>query len=302
MDTERTCEQFIKKTQNAAKSFEEVGLTSEQAAFLKLSDFVFKTVDQDDRVMMKKINQFICDNEYLGKPHKRTTHAFVALYKEFLVGVITFSTPNSFSYLLGRENRDLEKLISRGATSAVGCKNLGSMLNSYALNWMVQNTEFRVFTAYSDPEARELGTIYKALNFIYLGRTFGTRLLLRDPDRIEKGWFSDREARKLSNYKRLAKKIEIKWQYEWSAEGKINWKLMPVEIEQKLRQECKSYIEKCEKRVPALKAKWLYIKGRDKRETKQLIKKFKANNPKLIQPNGDLGFPYPLEETRGIYE
>jgi hypothetical protein len=117
------------------------------------------------------------------------------------------AVPNAFSNLLGKENSNKEKLISRGACISWGPKNLGSWLIMQSIRWMVKNTDFRYFTAYSDPEAKELGTIYQACNFHYLGQTSGTNFQYLDPDRRERGWFSDREFRKKSSYMKYAKKI-----------------------------------------------------------------------------------------------
>ena len=36
------------------------------------------------------------------------------MYEEHIAGVITFSTPGAFSHILGKENKNIEKLISRG--------------------------------------------------------------------------------------------------------------------------------------------------------------------------------------------
>jgi hypothetical protein len=83
------------------------------------------------------------------------------------------ATPNTFSFALGKENRDIIKLVSRGASISWAPKNLGSWIVSRACKWMVQNTDFRMFEAYSDPLAKELGTIYQALNWTYLGQTSG---------------------------------------------------------------------------------------------------------------------------------
>ena len=53
---------------------------------------------------------------------------------------------------------------------------------------MVRNTDFRIFTAYSDPEAKELGTIYQAMNWTYLGQTSGTaKQYLTQPNQIKVG-------------------------------------------------------------------------------------------------------------------
>ena len=301
MVEQKVCTQFIKKMENAEKCLTAAGLNSADVQKLRVANYEFISVPDDDVESKRQINRFIVENEHLGKPHKRTTHRFVAKYRGHLAGVVTFSTPNSFSHILGKDNRDKEKLISRGATSAIACKNLGSALNAFAIDWMVQNTEFRIFTAYSDPEASELGTIYKALNFIFLGTTYGTRILLKDPIRPEKGWFSDREARKLSSYKRLAKKAGIKWESHWNSDWHIHWDLMPSEIEDKLKSLCREFIKSCEWRKPPRKSKWVFIKGRTRKETQKYLNLFKKLNPQMIHGN-KLGMAYPSELLRGLYE
>ena len=101
----------------------------------------------------------------------RPTHRFTATFKGQLAGVVVMATPNSFSNLLGPDSRHQEKLISRGACISWSPKNLGSALVIFSVRCMAKHTAFRIFTAYSDTEARELGTIYQACNFIYLGQT-----------------------------------------------------------------------------------------------------------------------------------
>lgn len=302
MFPKKTCIQFIKKQQNAKKALSSAGVTVEKVSKLNVRNYSLRHVPKEDRAALQDAYQFICDNEYLGKPHKRTTHVFAAYYKEHIAGVVTLSTPNAFSHILGKENMNLEKLISRGATSAIACKNLGSALNMYAINWMVANTSFRIYTGFSDPEAWELGSIYKAMNFIYLGKGFGTKLMLYDPSQPEKGWFSDREVRKRTTYKRLALRHGIEWQANWECKGKILWNNMPEKMVRTLRYLSKSYINSCQKRVPKSKAKWCLIKGIDKREERKLKKLFIKHNPKLVgmRAGGELGLPYPAESVRGI--
>jgi hypothetical protein len=294
-----TCVQKTLKNQNAKQAIKESGLSSRQIKKLKVSDFKFEYIEPDDIESKNAAFRFIEKNEYLGKPNKRTTHIFVAKFNDLIVGVVTFSTPPSFSYICGKKHRDKEKTISRGATSVVAPKNLGSALVSYAIRWMVKNTVFRIFTAYSDPESAELGTVYKAMNFIYLGKNFGARLLLFDKERPHRGWFSDREARKISNYKRLAKSSGITWQKHWNTQWTIHWNMMPKGVESVLRQACKDYVKHCKQRRPKSKHKWLLIKGRNKKETKSLIKDLIKQNPKLENKNGKIGFDYPCESMRG---
>jgi hypothetical protein len=299
MENQKVCYQYTKKLKEADFALREAGLLKENVDKLRIIDYEFHVVEIDDFESKRRINRFICKHEYLGKPHQRTTHLFYCTYNSHIAGVITFSTPNSFSHILGKKYRDQEKLISRGATSAIGCKNLGSALNSFAIKWMVQNTEFRIFTGYSDPEANELGTIYKSLNFIYLGGNYGAKKLLFDPNKPEKGWFSDRQTRKLSTYKRLAKQNSIEWKRHWNTQWKIHWHMMPPYIADIIKSAEKEYSTSCLKRKPPRKHKWILIKGRNKREHKELIKAFKKQNPKLIQSNGDLGIAYPRESERG---
>jgi hypothetical protein len=163
-------------------------LTKGEANKLRVRDFKFEYVAKYDRPRCQEIKAFVTRHEWLGKMPRRPTHRFVATYQGRLAGVIVLATPNSFSSLLGHEYRHLEKLISRGACISWSPRNLGSALVMFALRWMVKNSEFRIFTAYSDPEAGELGTIYQACNFTYLGQTYGARSEYLDPLNPSRGW------------------------------------------------------------------------------------------------------------------
>ena len=208
-----------------------------------------------------------------------------------VAGAIVMATPNAFSHVLGKENRDKEKLISRGACISWAPKNLGSWLIMSSIKYMVKNTDFRVFSAYSDPEAKELGTIYQACNFIYLGQKSGTSKQYFDPERPHLGWFSDRDFRKRSKYKRYAAEIGISAP-EWAGYMKKyspNWEIIPADIKVKIKAKEKEYRDSCLVREMKPKHKYIYILGRSKKETKALKKLFKNLNPKLID------LPYPTD-------
>lgn len=222
----------------------------------------------------------------------RPTHRFIATYKNKLAGAIVMSTPNSFSNLLGKENRDLEKLISRGACISWSPKNLASSLIMFGIRYMVKNTNFRFFTAYSDTEAKELGTIYQACNFIYLGQRSGAKKEYFDPLKPNRGWFSDRQFRKTSQIKRYAKEIRLEWRKEWSTHDKINWDQIPENERKILKQYILEQKQRCKVRKLHLKHKYVYILGTNKNETKKLKKLFEMKNPDLV------GLKYPKE--RGV--
>jgi hypothetical protein len=177
--------------------------------------------------------------------------------------------PNSFSKLLGEDTKKIERLISRGACISWSPKGLASWLIMKSIRWMVDNTQYRVFTCYSDPEAGEVGTIYQACNFYYLGKSSGTSYMYADPNTPNK-WFSDRSFRSRSAYKRYAKYLGIKWDSSWQNRDRILWENMPKDIEISLRQQEKVYRQSCLKKKQPAKGKYVYILGKDKRETKNL--------------------------------
>jgi len=246
-------------------------------------EFVAK--ENEDRC--REITDFISKHEWLGKMPRRPTHRFIATYRGHLAGVVIMATPNCFSNLLGKHNRHLEKLISRGACISWSPKNLGSALVMFAVKWMAKNTEFRYFTAYSDTEAGELGTIYQACNFTYLGQTSGARFEYFDPEDQGRNPFSDRLFRKTSFIKRKAIEAGISWQSSWHQGDKIIWNNIPESTKGRIREAGQSYIKSCRRRPIPPKHKYVYILGSSKRETKELKTTFQQLNP------GKLGLPYP---------
>lgn len=287
------CWQYEIRVQNRQEDLDEVGLDEETVRLLQPNHFDFQYVDKTDP-QCAEVTKFIERHEWLGKMPNRPTHRFVASIEGIMAGTVVMATPNAFSKLLGPETKNIEKLISRGACVSWSPKNLGSWLIMKSINWMVDNTDFRLFTAYSDPEAKELGTIYQACNFLYLGQTSGTLKQYFDPDNPSWGWFSDREFRKRGKYAKYAENLGLSRE-EWNQYmGKYTplWDEMPPELKDAIKEEEKKYRERCQSRDVMPKHKYAYIKGRDKRETRALMKRFREHNPKLVD------LPYPTE--RGV--
>ena len=274
---EDVCYQYKIKMDNKQEIFEK----------LKISDFEIKYIDKSDIIMCKKIVKFIEKYEWLGKMPNRPTHRFVALYKGEIASVIIMSTPNSFSKVLGNDTKNIEKLISRGASAYWTPKNIGSFLVMWSIRWMVNNTQFRLFSAYSDTEAKELGTIYQACNFIYLGQNYGSDYVYFNLDNYKLGWTSGRNYRKLSFYKKICKSNNIEWQDNWNKKYTLLWDNMPIKIKILLLSESKKTLNYSIKRKSSKKHKYIYILGKNKKETKILKNKFELLNPKLIN------LPYP---------
>lgn len=192
--------------------------------------------------------------------------------------------PNAFSTLLGEDTRKMERLISRGACISWSPKNLASAFMMWSIKWMVQNTRYRLFTAYADPAAKELGTIYQACNFYYLGQGSGTTTRYINP--YTGKVVSDRFFRVRSAYKKYAKDLGIKWHKNWNNDQSVLWENIPDEDEEKLRDYSRYMQANAEKIEMPSKHKYAYMLGKDKRETKQLRKLFEQRNKV---------YPYPTE-------
>ncbi len=293
--TTKHCHQYAIKLKNLAKDLNQFQLSEERAARIRITDLRFEFVEKSNLDECRKIAKFIEEHEWLKRMPNRPTHRFAAYYGNEIVAVNVLGTPYSKSSLLGRENWGLEKLIARGASISFAPKNIGSWLIKKSIDWMVQNTEFRFFTAYCDTEAFELGSIYQACNFIYLGKNSGGKTEYYDPAFPKRGWFSDRVARRAGQYKRFAKNLGIEWKAEWSSDCTMNWHLMPKVVEDVLKFSSKDYLNRCQVKFCVPKHKYIHIQGRDKRETRKLLEYFYATNPKLKPkgPNMRPGLPYP---------
>ena len=290
------CWQYEIRQQNLAEDLVEAGLSEQESRSLSVSDFDFCYVAKDDKSGCREVKEFIKRHEWLGKMPIWATHRFTARLKKngILAGVIVMATPYTFSNLLGSENKGREKLIARGASISWSPKNLGSWMIMNSVRWMVKNTEFRFFTAYSDPEAKELGTIYQACNFYYLGQKFGAGMQYLDPENPKRGWFSASGFNDRSQIVRYAKKLGIEWLPEWykyvgakKNYRKVDWKAIPEDVALRLKAEKKAHKARCNQRPSPTKHKYCYILGETKSETKALLKKFAENSPDKV------GLPYP---------
>ena len=276
---EEHCWQYDIRLKNKKTDLIEAKLSEEDIVNLRISDFEFKF--EEKKHIFQEIKNFILRHEWLGKMSLYPTHIFTARYKGILAGVVVMDMPNAFSKLLGNDTRKIERLISRGACISWSPKNLASSLVSFSMKWIVKNTNYRFFVAYSDTEAKELGTIYQACNFYYLGKKAGASKQFK----IESGkWVSDRYFRTRSVYKRKAKENGIVWDENWQKGDKMIWYNIPDEIESKIRQYARDYMYLLESKKIEKKHKYCYILGNTNKETRKLKKLFEERNKKLIKP------------------
>ena len=270
---EDVCWQYSIRQNNKTEDLAISGLTQDEIDNIRIDDFDFQFEKKE--TCFNEVKGFIERHEWLGRISLYPTHIFTARYKGILAGVVVMDMPSVFSKLLGEETKKMERLISRGACISWSPKNLGSSLIMFAIKWMVKNTDYRLFVAYSDVEAKELGTIYQACNFYYLGKNSGAKHQYK----IESGrWVSDRYFRARSVYKKLAKNDGITWCDEWQDGDSVKFDEMPEEIALRIRQLSKDYLKSCESRDMKPKHKYAYVLGINKMETKRLRALFLIKN------------------------
>ena len=280
---ENHCWQFDIRIKNKSKDIAECGLSEDEIQKLNVSDFVFKPILFEEG--KTEATNFIKKHEWLGNLSQYTTHWFGAYLHntkkglfglDILSGVILMNVPNSFSNLLGNKTSEIERLISRGACISWSPKNLASSFLMWCIDWMVKNTQFRLFSAYSDPMAKELGTIYQACNFYYLGKKSGAKERYINP--YTGKIVSDRFFRQRSAYKKFARELKFGWEESWTDGKKIVWQNMPIEISSALKAHSKKkQLESKNFKVP-LKHKYVFVLGKSKSETKTIRKLFLSLN------------------------
>lgn len=202
---------------------------------LKASDFVLTKED-----LTKEHIDFIKKYEWLGKIGFGVRWVFTARYNNQLAGVVMISEPNAYQFDI-----KLEALIQRGACSSWAPKNLNSRLVMFSCKWVTQNTSKRIFVAYSDIEAGEIGTIYQACNFDFLGFDYGARTnyILEDGRIVNARYFT-----RTSSIKRWAKELNIEWKDEWSkSNGFQDIKNIPSKIRTILNEYAKEKMNLCKK-------------------------------------------------------
>lgn len=265
------CYQYQRRLDTLEEDKKRYGWTDEDLTSISLDDFEFSYIDSDEA--KKECKEFIERYEWLGCLSLYNSHYFTARYKGLLGGVIVMGMPNAFSKMLGDGTEHKERLINRGASAAWTPRNLGSKFLMWCIKWMVNNTQYRLFTAYSDPQALELGSIYQALNFYCLGQKAGSSVMCinpYDPSKI----INDRRFRARSFYKKYAQELGIEWGSNWNNDTKMLWENIPDDIEKQLREYSKKKYQEAEKIYVKPKWKWAFVLGKDKRETKALRKQF----------------------------
>jgi hypothetical protein len=145
---------------------------------------------------------FIVRYEWLGTMSTvtRATYGMRSPSGE-LIGAAVFGVPGSVQSrdICGTDNRDLAICLERGACAHFAPPNGASFLISRAVKLAAAEHGWRIFYAYADPEAGEIGTVYQACNWLYLGQGVGRA----DHNRLRMDWMIPEEDNKVISSRTL---------------------------------------------------------------------------------------------------
>ena len=196
------CHQRIMKEQHLQEDLKNLSF---DPTVIPLSEYVFSK-----EIYSSEIRDFLRTYEWLQSVGVSAKWCFTMRLKGYLAGVQILNEPAAYSRLLGPETMKWECLIQRGATVSWAHQHLGSKMLMASIRWMVQNTEKRLFVGYSDTSAREVGVLYQACNFKYLGHKFGTTEKYRHPTYKKGKEFCQHSLRRTSVLKSWCRQNGIK--------------------------------------------------------------------------------------------
>jgi len=131
-----------------------------------------------------------------------------------ILGVACFGWPGSpeSRNICGRDLAHLAICLERGACVHWAPKNAASFLIARSCQLVAQDHNYRIFYAYADEDAGEIGTVYQACNWLYIGQGVG-----RTPGRLRE-YFIDPAGHVVSSrslrHRRITKSDAIRqgWQ------------------------------------------------------------------------------------------
>jgi hypothetical protein len=168
--------------------------------------------------------QIILKYEWLGTM-SHTGYHYGLFYGEWCAGVVCFAvgggaTGGSNVHKEWRiEPRELGTL-ARGACVHWAPRGSNSRLIAHAVKMLREQTGVKLVLAYSDTDAGEIGTVYQAAGWAYVGRGSSTNQLVTPTGRIY-------DQKQVSNY-RKAHNPHLSWRAQRDALLRAGWREQPT--------------------------------------------------------------------------
>ena len=129
------------------------------------------------KIIMKEIDHntaklYIEKNHYSHKIPQAVKYRFGFYYEDNLVGCCIYSIPANYhcvSCLFDNEPQQICLELSRFYGEDITCKNFESYCISKTFD--ILKSDYDIILSYADSYFNHVGTIYQALNFLYLGTT-----------------------------------------------------------------------------------------------------------------------------------
>jgi hypothetical protein len=139
-------------------------IDEKKALAASLKNAVVREIDR------KTAKTIILKYEWL-KTMGTTDFQFGLYFGNYLAGAVCFGRTagtRTAASICGLEYAPLVKTLNRGACVHWAHKHSASFLDSLACRMMVKKG-FNIFVAYADPAAKEIGTIYQSMGWLYCG-------------------------------------------------------------------------------------------------------------------------------------
>ena len=206
-------------------------------------------------VNYKTAQKIILEYEWLGTMGQ-CMYAYGIYFDNICGGVVCFGLPSSpiAGNLCGDKYQANAICLERGACVYWAHPHSASKLISYACKDISKRTKYRIFYAYSDESAGEIGTIYQACNWYYLGKMasggsqikmvnregklLSSRHLIEYAKQIDRNINKTNDARNiLLKYGWKVKRTNPKMKYVWFEGSKSERK----SLKKKLKYDIKPY-------------------------------------------------------------
>ena len=135
-------------------------------------------------VRPNEAKEFILRYEWLGTVGRPQAHYGARNAAGELAAVALFGLPTNGGDLCGKQYRQYTIALERGACAHWAYPHTASWFIPKACAMAARDRGWNIFYAYADEAAGEIGTVYQACSWLYLGQT---------PDRRIGGWARDRD-------------------------------------------------------------------------------------------------------------
>jgi len=220
-----------------------------------------------------EIKKFLISYEWLQSVGVSAKWCFTMRLQGYLAGVQIFNEPAAYSKILKERSLKMECLVQRGCTVSWAHHHLGSKMLMASIKWMVKNTDKRIFVGYADSQAGEIGTLYSACNFKYLGNKFGVKYKYQHPSYKSNKPFCAHSLKRTSVFKTWCKQNNIKIESNYiKSNGFKDLKTIPLEIKKAWYNWANIIISESKKIPIESKGKYVLIRGKNKKEQRFLEK------------------------------